>query len=161
VKQQSTFPSPIKYAVGIDPDIKKSGLAVWSRIEKRLLYAKAVPFPKLLEILNQIKPGEALFFVDAGWLNGGYFHWMPDNFDTWSKQSQKAYLIKRGIDVGRNFGVGQVIVTYLQALHGLNAVHEIRPSTEKWSAEDLKRYTGWTKPTNPESRDAAKLCFQR
>ena len=148
-----------EFAVGIDPDIDKSGLAVWSRTTKRMRFIKSVEFHELLSLINSIKPGTTDFYVDAGWLNGGYFHALPPNFNTFSEASKRAYLIKRGIDVGRNFGVGQCIVAYLKAHN--HPVYEVRPTKHKWSAADLKKFTGWEKRTNSEMRDAASLCFKK
>ncbi|MCX6218315.1 MAG: hypothetical protein NT073_27985 [Spirosoma sp.] len=153
----------IKYAIGIDPDLHKSGLAVWSRTKKQHNYIDSVGAFELIQLLNLIKPGEALFFVDAGWLNGGYFHYanFPPEFDTWHVNAQYAYLVKRGINVGENFGVGKFIVAYLIDVHGENNVRLVRPVNEKWDATKLKQLTGWSKRTNPDSRDAARLCWQR
>ncbi|GAB4023340.1 hypothetical protein GCM10028808_73490 [Spirosoma migulaei] len=154
----------INYVVGIDPDIDKSGLAVYSRISKKLTYCDAVPFYKLLENLALIKPGDAIFRVDAGWLNKGFHHQnaLPDGFEKWDVESKLAYYFKLGTQVGRNFAVGQLIVGLLVATHGQDNVREVRPlpRNPKWSAEDLKRYTGWDARTNGDSRDAAKLCYR-
>ncbi|MCX6217686.1 hypothetical protein [Spirosoma sp.] len=154
----------INYVVGIDPDIERSGLAVWSRIKRQHTFIDAVDFYTLIQNLLLVKPGEALFRVDAGWLNAGFHHaaGLPDNFETWTVESKLAYYFKLGVQVGRNFGVGQAIVQLLVTIHGADNVKEVRPMPKnpKWSAADLKRYTGWEGRTNPDSRDAAKLCFQ-
>ncbi len=154
----------INYVVGIDPDIEKSGLAVWSRTKRMHTFIDAVNFHDLIKNLLLVKPGEAIFRVDAGWLNSGFHHsaGLPENFETWTVESKLAYYFKLGVQVGRNFGVGQVIVQLLITIHGPDNVKEVRPMPEnpKWSAADLKRYTGWDKRTNGDSRDAAKLCFQ-
>jgi len=156
------------YAVGIDADIDKSGLAVYSRTKKALTYCSSVGPHILIKQLLQIEPGSALFFIDAGWKNGGYFHYanFPENFNTWSVNAQRAYLVKRGIDVGRNFGVGQFLVSVLTAIHGPDNVREIQPvgqknSKLKWDAAKLKQITGWQGRTNQDSRDAARLCWAR
>lgn len=153
----------VNYAIGIDPDLGKSGLAVWSRQQGRHTYISSVGAFELISLLNQVKSGEALFFVDAGWLNGGYFHYanFPDGFDKWNVKAQYAYLVKRGINVGENFGVGKFIIDYLIEVHGVDNVRLIRPVDEKWDATKLKQLTGWTKRTNPDSRDAARLCWKR
>lgn len=154
-------PPVIPYAIGIDPDIDKSGLAVWSRIGRKHNFIDSVEFYVLLDKINSAEVGQAEFYVDAGWLNKGYHHYdtLPKEFETWAEKSKWAYMAKLGEDVGRNFGVGQTIVGYLRAHK--HPVHEIKPVTEKWNAATLKQFTGWTKRTNEDSRDAARLCFQR
>jgi len=151
------------YAIGIDPDLKKSGLAVWSKKLKKHTYIKSLESHKLIQNLSQIKPGEAVFFIDAGWLNGGFHHRVgfPDDFNKWPRKSQEAYLVECGVRVGENFGVGKFIYSFLLPVHGEDFVQLVRPVSQKWSAADLKRYTGWKGRTNEDSRDAARHCYDR
>lgn len=111
--------------------------------------------------IEETSIGTVTYYVDAGWLNEGYHHYaaLPADFVKWPKKKQQAYLIGCGVRVGRSFGVGMLLVAYLREKG--HSVLEVRPTSAKWDAETLKRLTGWGGRTNPDSRDAAKLCFNR
>lgn len=154
-------PTKARYAVGIDPDIERSGYAVYDRAERKLVTVTTLSITELVNQVQQITPGTATFYVEAGWLNKGYHHYasLPTNLQSWSQKSRDAYLIRCGVDVGRNFGSGQTIVDLLRGKG--HPVHEIRPQSAKWTAKTLLLVTGWKSRTNQDARDAAKLCFGR
>lgn len=53
--------------VGIDPDLKKSGFAVWDAEKQCFLELLALDIYQLVQYVNKYK--EANFILEAGWLN--------------------------------------------------------------------------------------------
>ncbi len=149
---------------GIDPDIDKSGLAIWSRKDRKYTVLKVLPFAELQETLCSYDPAELSVVVEAAWLNGDimYRHHeknLPKDFNKWTIEGRYAYMFKRGTDVGRNFAVGQTLVHYLKA-NGYD-VEERKPESKKWDSATFQSLTKLKIRTNQEVRDAAKLVFQR
>lgn len=144
---------------GIDPDLDKSGLSIWSRSEKRFILLKSVTFAQLLETIRSMDPTQIRFRIGAGWLNKGFHHRMgfPKGFEKWSEKSKLAYMAEAGSRVGENFGVGKIITHYLRA-NGYE-VEECREQSGKWDAATFMKFTGLPKGYNPEIRDSARLVI--
>lgn len=161
------FKNNHRYSIGIDPDVKQSGYAVYDRLERKLVTITSLTVAELFDQLNQVQRGTAHFYLDAGWLNEGFHHYagMPQNFEQLPLRARYAYMVSCGVKVGRNFGVGQLIAAYLKA-HG-HEVIEVQPkggkagTKLKWDAATLLNLTGWRGRTNEDARDAARLCFGR
>lgn len=149
----------IPFGIGIDPDVDKSGYSIWSRRSKTLKSCDDFKFCDLLREFNKVVVGKAEFYVEAGYLNKGYHHYdsLPKGFETRSLKSQWAYMVKCGMEVGRNFQMSYIIIEYLRDMG--HTVHEVKPVTAKWDRHDLARYAGWTEPTNQDKRDSAKLAM--
>lgn len=142
----------IQTYIGIDPDIEKSGVAVWSPIGRRLT-VQTVAFPRLIHYLQNLPSlyGSALVVLEAGWLN------KASNFHRWT--GSPAVGERMAAKVGQNHAVGKLIEQFLQAY---TIEYElVKPTTGKWDAETFKKITGLTQRTNSEMRDAAKLVYGR
>jgi aryl-alcohol dehydrogenase-like predicted oxidoreductase len=134
--------------IAIDPDVDKSGVALW---KDNKITVMNMAFPDLLDYLQQHK--DATVIVEGGWLNkksnyhGGY-----------GGVGQK---IANG--VGRNAEVGHKIVEMCEH-YGIEVV--IKPPLKKgWaggkiSHEEISRFIpDFPKRSNQETRDAALLLW--
>lgn len=136
--------------VGIDPDSKKSGVAIWRKSDK--FYAlKNLTFFELFDYLQEKKISIRLIVIEAGWLNKS----------TWHGAHGKCAAIsaKIGKNVGSNHEAGRKIeemCKYLKIYYELD-----RPQSGKLTALQFKKLTGIQERTNQETRDAFMLVFGR
>ncbi|WP_080057158.1 hypothetical protein [Spirosoma aerolatum] len=154
----------IDLVIGIDPDIDKSGWAVWSRSQNRFIEVLPLPFWKFIDKATAYAPGSALFVLDAGWLNEKVnYHAikLPLHLKNASEAVKAKYVAavreKVARDVGLNAGVGLSMLNFLQANH--HEVRPIKPTMHKWDAEMIARQTGYKGQSNPETRDAMRLAW--
>ncbi|UFH52525.1 hypothetical protein [Spirosoma sp. KNUC1025] len=148
-----------QFVAGIDPDLDKSGLVIYDRVEKAW-FCKTLTQHKLQEaIIGSYTTHELEIIVEAGWMNDSFFHeeGFPDTFDKWPLQNKLAYVAKAASRVGENFGVGKSISHIFKA-NGYSVV-EVAPTTAKWNADLFKRQTGLTHGYNEEIRDACRTMF--
>lgn len=156
-----------KVIIGIDPDVTRSGIAVLEMPSRRLR-ATALPFADLVDCIRteqrrcEVSGVPLAVVVEAGWLNRG--NWHITRYDRPQAAAAK------GAGVGRNQQVGILLLELLR--HWQIPCHELRPLPLKvgriplWhgrdgkiTAEDVKRVTGYSKPTNQEARDAILLAW--
>lgn len=133
--------------VGIDPDNKKSGVAVYQNASIGLHSLSIAPLVRRLE---HYKDEITMVYLEAGWLNNAIHHAAPNS-------KVKANI---GVRVGVNFGYGKVIENFLQEM---NIPYKlIRPSkkTPKLNQHQFKAVTGYSKRSNQEERDAAMLIWR-
>lgn len=143
-----------KYYLGIDPDVEKSGYAI---IENKgaIIQLGTKPFFELIELMdNHYCISDCLVVIEAGWLNE-----ITNYHTATGKGGQRIAL-----NVGRNQQVGILLVEYCKN-KGLNVV-EARPFKKGWKGpqgkithEELSYFTGITKKTNQEARDAVLLAW--
>lgn len=148
--------------IGIDPDVDKSGFAVWdSRLN---VFTKILDY-RIFGILAEIDSYNSIYsdmivIVEAGWLN------KKSNFHSNARQS-KAVGEKIALSVGANQQVGKIIVEYCQ--NRKITVLEQKPLAKKWgekrdskiNASEFEKLSGWSGITNPEKRDAAMMVIGR
>ena len=137
--------------IGIDPDVDKSGFAVWHKPLKKFSSIEALTLPEMLDKLHSLRDSIALVVVEAGFLNKGNRH-------TFKGQSIAA-AAKTGENVGRNHQRGMDIVEILEWMRVPYRLQ--KPSTKnswKDSEATFQKITG-VKGGNPEKRDAAMLVF--
>lgn len=139
----------IKIHIGIDPDVHKSGIAIWDSKNKRFNYIGLMSFWEIInEFESQTKPFEVV--IEGGWLiNKSNWHDRPGQ----SKQAGEAI----AKNVGRNHQVGLLLRDYCK-----NNRITVRTPTPQGKITDFgfKKITKWAHPTNQEQRDAAMLVFQ-
>lgn len=147
-----------KIIIGIDPDIKKSGMATFYKGE---LLVETLPFPELIEKLYMLStlPDDVLVVVEAGWLNE------KSNFH--GQHSGKAERIAK--NVGSNHQTGRHIVE--MAKHFGLEVIEHKPLNKEWKGpggkitQDELNYTLQQNGipeiarSNQDARDAALLAI--
>ena len=137
--------------VGIDPDVTKSGFAVWHKPLKKFSSIETLTLPEMLDKLHLLRDNIAFVVVEAGFLNKGNRH-------TFKGQSVAA-AAKTGENVGRNHQRGMDIVEILEWMRIPYRLQ--KPSTKnswKDSEATFRKMTG-VKGGNPEKRDAAMLVF--
>ncbi|GAB3278435.1 hypothetical protein GCM10027347_52840 [Larkinella harenae] len=149
------------YCVGIDPDIKASGVSVWSRTERRLIFSKAMPFAQWLEWLQTEDPDNVFFFVEAGWLNKtANYHTvkLPARMANASVEAKARYTsgVRERVskDVGQNHATGKLMVEVLEHF-GFGHVL-IQPKSKKWTPDEYTHFTG-LKTKNQDIIDSARL----
>ena len=137
--------------IGIDPDVTKSGFAVWHKPLKRFPSIEALTLPEMLDELHSLRDNIAIVVVEAGFLNKGNRH-------TFKGQSVAA-AAKTGENVGRNHQRGMDIVEILEWMKIPYRLQ--KPSTKNSWKNDEKIFQKMTgvKGGNPEKRDAAMLVF--
>jgi len=137
--------------IGIDPDVTKSGFAVWHKPLQRFSSIEALTLPEMLDKLHSLHDNIAIVVVEAGFLNKGNRH-------TFKGQSVAA-AAKTGENVGRNHQRGMDIVEILEWMRIPYRLQ--KPSTKnswKDSEATFQKITG-VKGGNPEKRDAAMLVY--
>lgn len=154
----------IDLVCGVDPDKQKSGWAIWSRSQNKIIEVLNLPFYKFIDKVNGHSPGSVLFILDAGWLNEkSNYHAvkLPPNLQRASQQTKVNYIAgvreKVANDVGVNAGIGLCMLNFLEAHQ--HEVKCIKPTVSKWDKEMVARQTGYTGTSNPETRDAIRLAW--
>lgn len=155
----NSTPSKDSLYVGIDPDCKKSGVAIWRPSDES--YAlNTLPFFELFVKLGSLKPSIRLVVIEAGWLNKHTGH------GAYSKGV--AVSARIGKNVGANHQVGKLIEEMCQ--HLKIPYELVRPCRGKGKyggkngkilGEEFKKITGIKGQTNQEERDAFMLVFRR
>ena len=143
---------------GIDPDIDKSGLAVWNSSNQAFKEINDYDFFTMLEVLKQWSWGHKNLkvYVEAGWRHSK---------SNWHGNKSKGVAARIGKNVGQNHQIGKLLVKFCQ-LHSIECV-EVKPLVKRWgedgkqkiNANEFKNLTGWVETTNPEKRDAALLVW--
>lgn len=142
--------------IGIDPDIDKSGVAVWDRISETLELS-VLKFFDLHKFLSSIEDkGIVMIVVEAGWLNRknnfrqGYVK--DGKFVRFNKFQGESIANK----VGRNAETGRKIVEMCESL-GLE-YKLFKPTQKKVTPDMFQRLTGKS-VKNQEMIDAAIMVI--
>lgn len=152
------------FYIGIDPDLKESGVAVWYKKRKQLLQCTTHGFFSLYDYLKNFtahflnfKNETFIVHIEGGWLNE------KSNFH--SKERQAAFSLKEkrtgeriAKNVGNNHAVGLLIVE--MCIH-LDLSFVVRkPHTPIFKDEiKFKAITGWQQRTNADARSAASYVY--
>ncbi|WP_138481510.1 hypothetical protein [Dyadobacter bucti] len=93
------------FLIGIDPDLHKSGVAVWNSELKSWLIHKSIPNEDIIEVLIGICPPESSkIYLEAGWLN------KKSNFRGGNYRVAQA----KARNVGENHAAGKMLVKMLE-----------------------------------------------
>lgn len=155
----------MKTVIGIDPDVNKSGYAVFR--DGELVTATTMNFPDLYAsirgyITNTLPCNSLTIVVEAGWLNTSNWHL--------GRIPSLARAAKIGESVGRCHQVGLCLLSLLyRDADGMDNVRivEQKPLKKIWQGRDnkitqgeLERVIGRPiKQTNQEGRDACLLAY--
>lgn len=136
--------------IGIDPDIDKSGVALYTN-DDMSLYLCNLSFFELFDFIKQSKKKheKLMVIIEGGWLNKGNWHK--------SNKFSSAVNTKIGSHTGANHEVGRKIVEMCDYLSVKYKV--VKPTTSKKSAAEFKAITSISYRTNQEQRDAAMLVY--
>lgn len=144
-----------RYYIGIDPDIDRSGVAVWDSQEKEFYFLNTLDFFPLFHFLyNEFHPIHqnkcALLRIEAGFLN-------KSNWHGGAKFSGSA-----NTEIGRRTGINHATAMLIEKMaKDIGIDYElVKPTKSKVNdANYFKKLTGYTKQTNQEKRDAAMLVY--
>lgn len=140
--------------IGIDPG-KSTGFAIWDG--KKITRMGTTDFWGVVEVVKScVDNGDEVEVVlEDPSQNKPVF-----SRDLRGSRQQVAKKMQRiGQNVGMNKKEALLLAEYLQK-EGI-ACRRVQPTKSKWSAKDLKTYTGITKRTNEHVRDAIRLVYGR
>ena len=120
-----------KFVIGIDPDLHKSGVAIWNTEDKSWRMYKAIPNGALLDTLAPYYIEQSIVYLEAGWLNQKA-NFRGGNYGTAQSKAR---------DAGMNMGAGQVLVQILE--HAGYKVELVKP-LDKGLFKDTQKGR-WTK----------------
>ena len=134
--------------IGIDPG-KKTGIAMWNGSE--ITFMKSMGFWDAIDKIDFISDTfpDSTVYIENPMLN-------KPVFARGNKRVVREMIAQR---VGMNKRDAQLLIEYCKRLK-LN-VKQVKPSTSKWNAKELKTITGITDRTNEHVRDAIKLVYGR
>jgi hypothetical protein len=145
--------------IGIDPDVKLSGVAFYDNVKKEF-FVSSVSFFDLLEWLKQIHELKNidLIRVEAGWLNKKT-NWHKSYYNkSKGKMIHNNELVNERISkyTGANHEVGKKII---EMCNYLNIKTElVIPKKSKCTPDFFSKLTG-VKRSNQDQRDAGMLVF--
>lgn len=135
-----------RFSIGIDPGVN-TGFAVYSREEGRILSAETLSFWEAYDrVLTKYSPLDAALYIECPSLN-------RPTFDHGEERQKSRERISR--NVGGNAREGTLLAERFEAF--AFEVHRIRPTSAKWTPEQIARHTGYTARTSEHSRDAIKI----
>jgi len=150
------------YYIGIDPDVKKNGVAIVEKETKKLECA-ALTIGDTLDYLQWVagratESGASVkVYVEAGWMNRTNWH-----LTKWDNRGQ---VVAKGVSQGRNEQVSRLLGEMCEH-YGLQW-QWVKPLHKCWSGQDRKithaelcAVTGLVYGrTNQEMRDAALIAW--
>lgn len=140
-----------KMFIGIDPDVEKSGVAIWIPSENSLSLNN-YSFFEVFTCLQQVTLDcDVRVVIEAGWKNLANWHA--------SSRNSAAAAAQIGQRTGANHEVARKLAEMCQYLK--IPYEEVKPTRSKVDAEFFQKITGMSKRTNQEQRDAAMLVFGR
>lgn len=135
----------MKLIIGIDPDLDKSGVALYR--EDKSLELKCLSFPDVLSLFDEHQCSIQKVVIESGWLI---------KKSNWHGGKKIQIGERQAKNVGENHAVGKLLDCCARA-KGLE-VQLLNPKG-KFDAEKFKRYTGYQGRTNQEVRDAGMLVY--
>ena len=133
--------------VGIDPDSKKHGVAIYIDGELKLLASQS-----LHECLSTMDS-----YPQAQWI----IEEVTKNNFVYARNNQKNKALQA--QVGRSIGKCQQSMIELVRMLEVNKIHYrlVPPTRHNWAKnkEKFERITGWTKRSNEDTRSAAYFGF--
>lgn len=141
----------MRYNIGIDPDVDRSGVCVIDRTGMNAMILENFRFFELYKFLDDNRKSLNKVYIEAGWLNKSNWHT--------SKKNSTAVNAQIGNHTGANHETGRKIVEMCEYI-GV-PFELIRPTRSKLNAELFNKYTGHAGITNQEQRDACMLVFGR
>jgi len=136
--------------IGIDPDIDKSGIAIYNSETGILnLYNKCF-FDLLSEISWQRNEEyDVIVLIECGYLNKSNWH---------ATKNKAKYAAAIGAKVGANHQISRLLVEFCE--REMIDYREIQPKRKKLNHQDFIRVSGLDlNQTNQEQRDAAMLIL--
>lgn len=145
--------------IGIDPDVDKSGFAIWNKQERKFESIEALALPDMMTRLQELKGQIKIVVLEAGFLDAGNRHveYIPKGAKI---RNPLRYAAQSGERTGANHQRGKDIAEILEWMGIPYRLQKpMSPNLWKEDAEYFKMVTGWPKVTNREKRDAGMLVF--
>ncbi|MCF0074016.1 hypothetical protein LZD49_26275 [Dyadobacter sp. CY261] len=149
----------VKHIVGIDPDLNRSGLAIWD-VSGKWVFHKAVSFSELiLRVTMLCQKEDTVIVLEAGWLNA------KSNFRKGFSRQKSDRISK---NVGENQATGKNLSEVLSS-SGYQVIEQ-KPlpkgplKGKSWTEAGRKfiqENSGITGRLNDEERDAIYLILMR
>lgn len=163
--------SAFRYYFGIDPDIEKSGIAIWDSKERKFLFIGSADF---FEIASAIRTGKfrGIILDEYSLLSSGSLNckviisagWLLEktNWHTHSSKGKELSIpvqMKIAMNVGKNHGSGLLMEQYCKNVIGVNYELVIPKGKMNGSTNIalFNRLCRWDGRTNEDARDAAML----
>lgn len=138
--------------IGIDPDLRKNGVAIMQDGEYKELLA--LTFPELTVLISESKGKDILFTLEDVNTNKPTFYRGRQNQAKMNRISQNVGMVKAtGSLIGEFLEFSGVPFELVPPIKG-----KLKECKE--NAELFKKLTGWEGKTNADKRDAAMLIFK-
>ena len=132
--------------IGIDPGVH-TGVALYDRGSKKVEEAKTLDFWSALDFVCTFSKNEIAVVIEDPNLNRPTF--LKHGQEGREKISQ---------NVGSNKAEARLLIDGLRKMGYV--VRTEKPMSSKWTAEQVKRHTGYEARCSEHARDAIKLCFK-
>ncbi|MBN2776808.1 MAG: hypothetical protein JXR36_04155 [Bacteroidales bacterium] len=134
--------------IGIDPDISKSGVAIYNA-ENGEMYLKTMDFFNLMNYIL-VNSKNIIVCIESGYLN------RKVNFH---RNSSKHVAEKIAMATGVNHAVG-ILLYQLCEKNNIDVIRYVpKKGQAKMSADDMSNIVGTKIKSNPETRDAFRALF--
>lgn len=143
----------MKYLIAIDPDLHKSGIAIYDTEKKCLLEVTTLALWDVFDLIKKHK--EDYFIIEYS-----------DKTSTWHKGGKGAAL-----NVGKNKAIGQTIIAYFEHLKSnfkvvkpagySNYYTTIIKGKKVFLEEQFKKDHCWDKRTSNDSRAAVAMIWEQ
>lgn len=134
--------------IGIDPDIDKSGFAIWCPEKKKFYKITTMSFFDVIFYITESLTFPLFVRIEAGWLI---------NKSNWHKAQGQFRRERIAKNVGENHAVGKLFAQFCKIKR---IEHELVKPLGKVDAKYFQAVTGWQNRTNQEMRDAAMLVYR-
>jgi hypothetical protein len=145
----------VEFYIGIDPDVDKSGFALWDKAKKQLVALSTEDLFDLTALLLAYHSAHrVLVRLEAGWLL------KKSNFSDRNILGSRGANERIAKNVGANQEIGRQIEKYCLK-HGIPC-DLVKPlGYSSWNHKTFCSYTGWPEKnrTNSEHRVAGMLVF--
>lgn len=139
-----------RFAIGLDAGLH-TGLAVYDRAERRITEMFKTDFWSAYEFITKnFSPDIALIVIERP--RKGFVY-------SRNQQYKKSVVEKIAFNSGENNREATLLIEGFEYLG--YEVRKVTPVASKWTAEQLKRFTGISSRTNEHVRDAVRLVWQR
>jgi hypothetical protein len=151
------------FVIGIDPDLRKSGMALIDTTGKKQIIKLGVMKFHALEIflLETWKTAlrqksDLIVVIEAGWLNPVANYHTND-----AKGGAYSSRVMQHISgsTGRNEAVGMLLAEYCGEKGIPYKLFRPNRNTPKWNNREFKMITGWSGTSNQEERDAVRAAW--
>jgi hypothetical protein len=136
-----------KVLVGIDPDIDKSGFAVWNKTTKKLSLYNHSFWSLVNELYRLNKTSNLKVIIEAGWLI---------KKSNWHASKGALQSEKIAKNVGMNHQTGILMKEFCEAQ---NISYELVKPKGKLKSDPFNKLTNHKGRSNQEQRDAAMLVY--